>query len=210
MRLGVRRYELSSAAAYLSANAQRGGGLGRKVRWVGEANQSDGAQSAAAISASAARRRISKRNTFLIAALALVAGGICTLLLLSHSGDDPNAVKPKSDVDMAGWRAQVAAMPGALANPDMDTLYDVTVKECNDTQDQMTLELTLAGADPNLIRTNMKYVCPGKAHMVDDGLLKIQQNNSEFGQACRTPPSMRTENQAQLIEGMGPGACQSG
>jgi hypothetical protein len=40
----------------------------------------------------------------------------------------------------------------------MDTLYDVTVKDCNDTQDQMTLGLTLAGANPNLIRTDMNYV----------------------------------------------------
>jgi hypothetical protein len=109
---------------------------------------------------------------------------------------------------MASWKAEVAAMPGALANPDMDVLYDVTVKECSDTQDQMTLALTLANANPNLMRADMKYVCPGRAHMVDDGLMQIQQNDSDIAQICRTPPNLRTEKQAQLIGAMGPGACQ--
>lgn len=37
---------------------------------------------------------------------------------------------------------------------------------------------------------------------------RFSQNDSEFTQICRTPPSMRAEKQAELIEAMGPGACQ--
>jgi hypothetical protein len=176
---------------------------------VEEADQSEDKRSADAQSASAPRHRLAHRNKILIAALvvAAVAAGV-GVLLFRNSGEDLNAVRPKSDVDIARWKTEVAAMSGASANPDMDTLYDVTVKDCNDTQDQMTLGLTLAGVNPNLIRTDMNYVCPGRAHMVDDGLLKIQQNDSELSQICRTPPSMRTEQQAELIGAIGPGACQ--
>lgn len=177
---------------------------------MGEIDQSGDLGSANDHPASAPRHRLSHRNRILIAGLAVITiAAAVSVLVLRHSGDDPNAVKPKSNVDMASWRAEVAAMPGALANPDMDTLYSVTVKECNDTQDEMTLMLTLAGADPNLIRTAMKYVCPGRVHMVDDGLVQIQQNDNEVAQICRTPPSMRTEKQAELIGGIGPGACQT-
>jgi hypothetical protein len=141
-----------------------------------------------------------------VAASALIAA-IVIAALFTQSGDDPNAVKPKSQVDIASWRAEVAAMPGSSSHPDMDTLYDVAVKNCNAPQDQITSMLTLSGANPTLLRSGMRYVCPGRAHMIDDGLTQIQKNDTELTQACRTQPNLRTENQSQLIEAIGPGAC---
>jgi hypothetical protein len=141
-----------------------------------------------------------------VAATALVAA-IIGAVLFAQSGDDPNAVRPKSQIDIASWRAEVAAMPGSSSHPDMDTLYDVAVKNCNAPQDQITTMLTLSGANPTLLRSGMRYVCPARAHMIDDGLTQIQKNDDELTQACRTPPNLRTESQSQLIEAMGTGAC---
>ena len=117
-------------------------------------------------------------------------------LLAAGCSHEPE-VKAMDKIDVAAWKAEVAAMPGNLANPDMDGLNKVTLGQCNGQRD-MTTMMTMTGADANLSRTDMKYVCPTRAHMVDVALTQIQQNSVDLAQACKTQKSLRTVQQQEL------------
>ena len=127
-----------------------------------------------------------------------VSIGVFILPLTACSHSDPPAVIPKDQVDTATWKSAVVAIPGIRANPDMDALYDATVKECNDTQQDLNLEMTLSGTNSVLDRTDMTYVCPSRAHMVDDALTSMQKDAGDVAQACGIPKNLRTDYQQQL------------
>lgn len=105
---------------------------------------------------------------------------------------------------MTAWKSEVAAQPGALANPDMDSLYEVMATHfCKLDVDQMALNMTLSDADPAGTRTSMNYVCPSRAHLVDEALTQLQETSDSFEQACRTPKNLRTQKQQQALEAQG-------
>lgn len=122
--------------------------------------------------------------------------------LIVGCGDD-SPIVPKADVDMDAWRAELRQRPGTLANPDMDTLYDLAVDDCEAPESELRLALTLSGADPDLKRMGMRYACPSLAGRIDAALLEIQDTSDWFDQACQTPKRLRTEDQQQALEAVG-------
>lgn len=125
------------------------------------------------------------------------------LTLLCGCAGEPAAVKPKTEVDMAAWRAEVVAQPGALADPDMDALYDAAVGFCGMSVERMTVELSYPPANPDYIRQDMSYVCPTRAHIVDDALRQGRRATGSMDQACATPPARRTPQQQQAVDALG-------
>lgn len=95
---------------------------------------------------------------------------------------------------------------GMAYGTDMNRLYQLTVEDCNNTPEQMQKFLALAINDrgaPEITRVGMRYVCPGRVHMVDDALTELQRSRSEIRAACATPPNLRTSKQQELIDAVG-------
>ena len=130
--------------------------------------------------------------------LSLTAAAMFTALCACSNPE--SEVKPKSAVDMSAWRAELVT---AGATPDMDKMYDVTVKDCEAKVDDLAFRFTLVGARPDLQRISMKYVCPGRAGRVDEALRQMQDATKTVREACALPPSARTEQQQLMAEADG-------
>jgi hypothetical protein len=137
--------------------------------------------------------------------LATLAVTCLLLATVVACGDDKSKSGPiaSEDIDRDAWRDALVATGEVRADPDLDALEKVTRDQCNDDVDELALGLTLVGAQPNVVRINMKYVCPNKAGNVDKALKSIQGATSNVDEACDTPPNLRTEEQSQLAEAMG-------
>lgn len=121
----------------------------------------------------------------------------------------PDVVRGESEVDMQSWKDELTKFPDVIASPDMDHLYTLTAEQCDYSIDRLALQLTMAGANPDIIRLGFKYVCPQRILHVNQALAKNERTKDEFATICRTPPEQRTEDQKLLIDTAGPGACAS-
>lgn len=126
---------------------------------------------------------------------------------LAACGDEPD-IKSFDQIDAAAWEAELrsAIGPGAAPNINMRTFYDLTVKDCDATVDQLALKFTLTGAHPDWTRINMSYVCPSRAHKVGEALAENRETEEEFNRICNTPRELRTPDEEQLVEAAG--TCQ--
>jgi len=115
------------------------------------------------------------------------------------SSDDTTATE---DIDRDAWRVDLVQLDGTTTEPDLDTLERVTRDMCDDTISDLALGLSLEGARPDVIRINMRYVCPDRVGNVDKALEQIQDASSNVDEACALPESQRTEEQSMLAEAM--------
>lgn len=137
--------------------------------------------------------------------LGVAAAALALGLTACGGGDKPKEPIPFSDIDQDAWAHDLQETGHVRANPDLETLYNVARKDCTADDDNfgLTLRLTMTGATPDVDRIDMRYVCPSKAHLVDDALRQIQQNASDMDEACALPESMRTERQQNMVEAVG-------
>lgn len=140
----------------------------------------------------------------LTAVVAVVALAGCSAD--ADAGADKAAVElpepiPFGDIDQAAWTEDLQATGRVRATPDLEALYDLAKKDCaaEDPSD-LAMGLTLVGAMPDVDRINMQYICPSKAHLIDDALSSIQDASSSFEEACALAPNLRTEEQQDMVE----------
>ena len=148
--------------------------------------------------------------------LGVVAALALSLTACGSSGhaeaeaDTPKEPIPISQIDQAAWTRDLVATGGVRAHPDLSGLYNIAKGDCTARDDSgLELRLTLIGAQPDVDRINMKYVCPSKAHLVDDALRSVQDSMSDFDDACALPANMRTQEQEDMVEAVedNPGDC---
>lgn len=144
------------------------------------------------------RRGSGVGSTLAVAALTLLLAG-CG----AGGGIGSSGPKDFADIDTDAWTAALVGLGEVRSDPDLKELYDLTVEDCAQDAEDLELGLTLSGARPDIMRVNMKYVCPDKAHVVDEALKNIQDRTVRFDEACQTPESMRTEEQQNMVEAVG-------
>jgi hypothetical protein len=89
----------------------------------------------------------------------------------------------------------------AIPNIDMDRMYELIVNECRKDAEEMSLMFLGPDAvNPVAQRISLGYVCPGRVHVVDDALTKVQQSSHDADVACSLPPNLRTQKQQDLAE----------
>lgn len=141
------------------------------------------------------------------ATVTVAVAALAAATLTGCHSSDSDRIKPKSEVDLLVVRNELIAKHGVQTGINMDKWYDLTVKDCERTPDEWDMFIAIGqdqGTDNHVIsRTSMEYVCPGRAHEVDDSLLRGQERNAKFTQACRIPASMRTIEQQELAAGVG-------
>lgn len=148
------------------------------------------------------RRGPGLASTLAVVVLALLLTG-CGGGSGGGSGGASNDLKDFDGIDKDAWAAALAELGEVRADPDLKELYDLTVEDCAKTAEDLELGLTLSGARPDLMRVNMKYVCPDKAHVIDEALENIQDRAVRFDEACQTSKEMRTEEQQNMVEAVG-------
>jgi hypothetical protein len=109
-------------------------------------------------------------------------------------------------IDVDAWRASLVNL-GASRNADMESLYDLTTKDCDSTVDVLALKFTLSNAQPEMTRIGMQNVCPSRVGNVDQALLSNQDNEDLFARICKTSRSKRSHDDQRLLDVVGPGAC---
>lgn len=139
--------------------------------------------------------RLSAMRTGVAAALAMLLAGC--------SGGEP-PIKPKSEIDMGAWRQELITRFDAIPNIDMDRLYELTAEDCDTSADEIGMRLAIAidrgGPSPDFYRVNLRRVCPGREHVIDDELLKMQETDKKIREACRAPARLRTAEQQTWAE----------
>jgi hypothetical protein len=122
----------------------------------------------------------------------------------SSHGKEPD-VKTFDSIDTGAWKAAMVNVGAPSA--DIRGMYDVTVKDCNDTIHNLALQFTLTNSHPDWLRIGMTYVCPTKVGNVDQALKSNQDTEDKFTRICDTPPAQRTHDEQQLLDAVGPDAC---
>lgn len=126
--------------------------------------------------------------------------------LMAACSDPKPEIIPFDQVDVDVWRVALVRETGS-SNPDMRAMSDVAVKDCDATVNQLALQFTLSGAHPEWTGINMTHVCPSRVGKVDQALKSNQDTEDDFRRICRTPPGQRTTDDQQLVDAVGPGAC---
>lgn len=124
---------------------------------------------------------------------------LSTALLLTLA-----ACSSQHQIDRAAWGADLSS--AGMTVKDWSKLEAVTKQLCDD--DQNVLEFFIAGekdAGRSLKSTELgfKYVSPDKMQKFEDAVAGVARGSGEVDQACNTPASERTEQQALLAEAMG-------
>lgn len=119
------------------------------------------------------------------------------------SSDSANEPRSPDEIDRAAWRAELIAAGGVSDDPDLEALEKLTREDCETSVDSLAMRFSLSGARPDLTRINMKHVCPQQAEKVDDALEKLHEASDAVDIACSIEPSLRTEEQQQLVEAVG-------
>jgi hypothetical protein len=105
------------------------------------------------------------------------------------------------EVDEDKWRADIEREVGAPV-ADWPAFRDIWLDICDDDEDQFSTYAAVAldGGDTwDSLRTNVSNACP-------DRLDELEELRSDLGgvqEACDTPASERTEEQALMAEAMG-------
>lgn len=132
---------------------------------------------------------------------------LVTLVACGGESDKPGAdvTEPATEsINYDAWRVDLAAAGEVRSEPDMETLEELTRSDCAAEVDDLALQLSLAGARADLMRINMRYVCPAEAGKVDEALEELQSSVSRYEDACATPKNRRTEDQQMMIDAVGP------
>lgn len=128
------------------------------------------------------------------------------------TGKAPDRIRAKSEIDMAAWRSELIGQYHAQSEIDMDRMYELTVKGCNTSLEDWTLQLAYeadhpSSVTPDLHRANMERVCPGRAHVIIDALQQNQDRGHDVERICSMSPGARTEQQQLFLDAIGPRAC---
>jgi hypothetical protein len=105
------------------------------------------------------------------------------------------------EVDEDQWRADIERELGAPV-ADWPAFRDIWLDICDDDEDQFSAYAAVAldGGDTwDSLRTNVSNACP-------DRLEELEELRSDLGgvqDACDTPASERTQEQARMAEAMG-------
>jgi hypothetical protein len=155
-------------------------------------------------------RRCRRWSAELLKHLGIVANfgviGIAALLLAgcsSHKQENQEPdIKPYDQIDVHAWRSELVKA-GARSDPDMQSLYDATKKDCDATVDSLAFQFAFKNVHPDWARIGMTYVCPSRLPKVGEALKQVQNLQDKFDQICRTPRDQRSPGDERFVVGEG-------
>ena len=167
--------------------------------------ESDGAPPEGDPPSASPHKRRTRKWLLVIAGVIVVAATVGVVAVLARQEPE---IKPKDEVDLDALRTELIEQHGAQTAINMDQWYDMVVENCNDDLSEWRTAIALSidqglSSLNDLWRTSMKYICPSRAHLVDDAIAEIQESNREANLACTLPRNMRTSQQQSLAEALG-------
>jgi hypothetical protein len=105
------------------------------------------------------------------------------------------------EIDDDQWRTDIERELGAPID-DWKQFRDVWVDVCDDSEDgfEAFAAVALDGGDSwDSLRTNVSNACPDRLEELEE----LRSDLASVGDACDTPASDRTEDQALMAEAMG-------
>jgi|GEM_PF-4914299 len=132
-------------------------------------------------------------------------GTTMVIALVAGCGDAGKEAKPSEpiafdDIDLAKWEAALVGTGDVREDPDLKTLYRLTINDCEADEEQFAIKLSLAGSMPDVSRINLAYVCPSEAHKVDVALAQMQSLDQKYDELCAKPPSQRTSEEQDELD----------
>ena len=133
-------------------------------------------------------------------------GGLLAAVVLAGCGSDPKQTGaggadepvPYAQIDHDKWRAALVGTGAVRDNPDLEALYELTLDDC--AEDDLAIQLSLSGSQPDVTRINLTYVCPSQAHKVDDALASLQNSMDKYERLCAMDPADRTREEQDYVE----------